>query len=115
VSWSSRKQNTVALSSTEAEYVATGSCCAQMLWMKYQLEDYGVRFQKILIKWDNTSAIALKRYLVFHARTKHTEVKHHFIRDHVQKRDICLEFIETNIQTADIFTKPLDKENLNSL
>ena len=50
LSWSSTKQNTTALSSTEAEYVAASNCCAQVLWMKYQVEDYGIRFQNILIK-----------------------------------------------------------------
>ena len=83
VSWSSRKQNTVALSSTEAKYVVAGNCCAQILWMKYQVENDGIRLQNISIKCDNTSAIALTKHLMFHARTKHIEVKHHFIRDHV--------------------------------
>jgi len=111
VYWSSRKQNTVALSSTEAEYVATRSCCDQLLWMKYQLENYSIKLQNILIKCDNTSAIALTKNPVFHAQTKHIEVKHHFIRDHIQREDIKLEFVDTKHQVVDIFTKPLDKEN----
>ena len=78
--------------------------------MKYQVEDYGIKLQKIPIKCDNTSAIALTKNPVFHARTKHIEVKHHFIRDHVKKGDINLELIDTNHQIADIFTKPLDRE-----
>ena len=78
--------------------------------MKYQIEDYGIKLKNIPIKCDNTSAIALTKNPVFHARTKHIEVKHHFIRDHVQKGDINLEFINTNHQIAYIFTKPLDKE-----
>jgi len=96
VSWSSRKQNSIALSSTNAEYVATRSCCAQILWMKHQLEDFGIKLQNILIKCDNTSVIALTKNPVFHARTKHIEVKHHFIRDHVQKEHIKLKFVNTN-------------------
>ena len=100
----------MALSSTEAEYVVVSSCCAQVLLMKHQLEDYGLKLHNIPIKCDNTSAIALTKNLVFYARTKHIEVKNHFIRDHVQKRDIDLEFIDTNHQIDDIFTKPLDKE-----
>jgi len=110
VSWSSRNQNTIALSSTEAEYMAVGSCCAQVLWMKHQLEDYSLRLYNIPIKCENTSAIALTKKLAFHTRTKHIEVKHHFIRDHVQKEDISLEFIDTNHQIDDIFTKTLPKE-----
>ena len=85
MSWSSRKQNIVALSSTEVEHVAASSCCAQILLMKYQLEDNGINLKNIPIKYDNTSAIALIKNHVFHARTKHIEVKHYFIRDHVQK------------------------------
>ena len=78
--------------------------------MKYQIEDYGIKLENIPIKCDNTSAIALTKNHVFHATTKHIEVKHHFIRDHVQKGDISLEFIDTNHQIADIFTKSLVKE-----
>lgn len=84
ISWSSRKQNTVALSSTEAKYVVVGSC-AQILGIKHQFEDYRIILHNIPIKCDNTSAISLTKKLIFHARKKHIEVKHHFIRDHVQK------------------------------
>ena len=78
--------------------------------MKYQLEDYGIKLWNIPIKCDNTSAIALTKNPIFHAQTKHIEVKHNFIRDHVQKGDIELDFIDINHQIAYIFTKPLDKE-----
>ena len=79
--------------------------------MKYRIEDYGIKLKNIPIKCDNRSAIAWTKNPVFHARTKHIEVKHHFIIDHVQKGDINLEFIDTNHQVANIFTKPLDREN----
>jgi len=85
----------VALFSTEAEYVAVESYCAQILSMKHQLEEYGIKLQNIPIKCDNTSAIALTKNPIFHARTKHIEIKHHFIRDHVKKGDIKLVFIQT--------------------
>ena len=110
VSWSSKKQNSVALSTAEAEYVAAGSCCAQLLWMKQQMEDYGLHFDHIPIKCDNTSAINLSKNPIQHSRTKHIEIRHHFLRDHVQKGDIELQYIHTDKQLADIFTKPLDEK-----
>ena len=110
VSWFSKKQNSVALSTSEAEYIAAGSCCAQILWMKHQLEDYGISFEHVPIMCDNTSAINLSRNPIQHSRTKHIEIRYHFIRDHVQKGDIELEFVSTNMQLADIFTKPLSEE-----
>ena len=79
-----------------------------MLWIKQQLEDYGVSKTKIPIKCDNTSVINLLKNLIQHSRTKHIEIRHHFLRDHVQNEDILLEFIPTEDQLADIFTKPLD-------
>ena len=110
ISWFSKKQNSVALSTTEAEYISAGSCCAQILWIKQQLEDFGITIDHIPIKCDNTSAICLTKNPIQHSRTKHIEIRHHFIRDHVQKGDIVLEFVDTLHQLADIFTKPLDKD-----
>ena len=78
----------------EAKYVAAESCCAQVLWIK-QLEDYGMSQTKIAIKCDNTSAINLSKNSIQHSRTKHIEIRHHFIRDHVQNEEIILEFIPT--------------------
>ncbi|XP_028196458.1 uncharacterized protein LOC114381380, partial [Glycine soja] len=105
VSWHSKKQNSVALSTAEAEYISAGSCCAQILWMKQQLSDYGIILDRIPIKCDNTSAINLSKNPVQHSRTKHIEIRHHFLRDHVLKGDCVLEFVDTKNQLADIFTK----------
>ena len=110
ISWHSKKQNSVALSTAEAEYVAAGSCCAQILWIKQQLKDYGESQNKIPIKCDNTSAINLTKNPIQHSRTKHVEIRHHFIRDHVENEDIILEYVPTENQLADIFTKPLNSE-----
>ncbi|XP_038992978.1 uncharacterized protein LOC120116622, partial [Hibiscus syriacus] len=115
ISWFSKKQNCVALSTTEAEYISAGSCCAQVLWMKQQLFDYGIEVGTIPIKCDNTSAICLTKNPIQHSRTKHIEIRHHFIRDHVTKEDLVLEFVDTLHQLADIFTKPLDKERFWTL
>ena len=110
ISWHSKKQNSVALSTAEAEYVAAGSCCAQILWIKQQLKDYGESQNKIPIKCDNTSAINLTKNPIQHSRTKHIEIRHHFIRDHMENEDIILEYVPTENQLADIFTKPLNSE-----
>ncbi|KAH9698504.1 Integrase catalytic domain-containing protein [Citrus sinensis] len=115
VSWFSKKQNSVALSTTKAEYIAAGSCCAQALWMKQTLRDYGINLEQIPIKCDNTSAINLSKNPIQHSRTKHIEIRHHFLRDHVQKGHIALEFISTEKQLADIFTKPLCKEQFSKI
>ena len=107
VSWHSKKQTSVALSTAEAEYVAAGSCCAQLLWMKQQLKDYDLDLDHVPIKCDNTSAINVSKNPIQHSRTKHIEIRHHFLRDHIQKGDIILDFVSTDKQLADIFTKPL--------
>ena len=110
ISWYSKKQNSVALSTAEAEYIAAGACCSQILWIAQQLRDLGIDFKGIPIKCDNTSAICITKNPVQHSRTKHIEVRHHFIRDHVEKGNISLSFISTENQLADIFTKPLSAD-----
>ncbi|XP_073137667.1 secreted RxLR effector protein 161-like [Henckelia pumila] len=107
ISWFSKKQTSIATSTTESEYLAAGSCCAQLLWIQQQLRDYGVNSSESPIFCDNTSAIAITYNPVLHSRTKHIDIRHHFIRDHVQKKDVRLEHVSTDLQVADIFTKPL--------
>ena len=109
VSWYSKKQNSVALSTVEAEYIAAGLGCAQVLWMKQTLSDFGLTYSHVPIKCDNTSAISISKNPVQHSRTKHIEIRHHFLRDHAQKGDITLDFVRTEDQLADIFTKPLNE------
>ena len=115
VSWSSKKQNSVALSTAEAEYISAGSCCAQLLWMKQTLLDYGVKFDEILLLCDNESAVKIASNPVQHSRTKHIDIRHHFLRDHVNKGDIKIDGIGTDDQLADIFTKPLDESRFCKL
>jgi crotonobetainyl-CoA:carnitine CoA-transferase CaiB-like acyl-CoA transferase len=115
VSWSSKKQNSVTLSTSEAEYVASGVCCAQLLWMKQMLSDYGCEFSKIRLLCDNESAIKLANNPVQHSRTKHIDIRHHFLRDHEAKGDVALRHVSTERQLADIFTKPLDEQMFCSL
>ena len=85
-----QKQNSVSLSTAEAEYIAAGSCCAQLLWMTQTLKDYGIYVKHVPLLCDNESAIKIAHNPVQHSRTKHIEVRHHFIRDHVAKGDINL-------------------------
>ncbi|GJX52439.1 retrovirus-related pol polyprotein from transposon TNT 1-94 [Tanacetum coccineum] len=108
--WSSKKQRSTAISTTEAEYIAMSGCCAQILWMQSQLKDYGFEFNKIPLYCDNKSAIALCCNNVQHSRSKHIDIRHHFIREQVENRVVELYFVETNYQLADILTKALPRE-----
>jgi hypothetical protein len=110
VSWSSKKQTSVALSPAEAEYVAAGQCCAQLLWMRKTLRDFGYNLSKVPLLCDNESAIRLVDNPVEHSRTKHIDIRHHFLRDHQQKGDIDIYHISIENQLADIFTKSLDEK-----
>ncbi|KAJ9552661.1 hypothetical protein OSB04_016706 [Centaurea solstitialis] len=109
-SWSSRKQNCVSLSTAEAEYVAAACCCLQVLWMKTQLADFGYTMQRIPIYCDSKSAIQITANPVQHSRTKHIDIRYHFIKDHVEKGNVELYFVESDYQLADLFTKPFDEK-----
>jgi hypothetical protein len=102
-------QNSVALSTIKAEYITAGACCAQIIYMKQTLLDYGVVLEKVPLLCDNESTIKLVNNLVQHSRTRHIDIRHHFLRDHVAKNDISLEGVRTKDQLANILTKPLDK------
>ncbi|GJR94663.1 hypothetical protein Tco_0266837, partial [Tanacetum coccineum] len=115
VSWSLKKQRSSAISTTEAEYIAMSGCCAQILWMRSQLKDYGFLFNKIPLYCDNKSAIALSCNNVQHSRSKHIDIRHHFIREQVENGVVELYFVETNYQLADILTKALPRERFEFL
>jgi hypothetical protein len=115
VSWASKKQNSVALSTAEAEYVAAAHCCAQLLWMRQTLKDYGYTLNRIPLLCDNESAIKIAENPCEHSRTKHIDIRHHFLRDHNLKGDIEISHVRTNDQVADIFTKPLDEKRFCAL
>ena len=105
VSRSSKKQNSVALSTAEAEYIAAGGCCAQILYLKQSLLDYGVVLDRVPLLCDNESAIKIANNPVQHSRTKHIDIRHHFLA----RNDILLCGVRSEDQLADIFTKPLDE------
>jgi hypothetical protein len=96
VSWSSKKQNSIALSTANAEYILTGNCCAQLLWMKQTLLDYLISFKNVPIMCDNETIVKLATNLVQYSRTKHIDIKHHFLRGHVSKGYISIYSIGTD-------------------
>ena len=93
VSWFSKKQHSISTSTAEVEYIAAGSCCAQVLRMRNQLFDYGFNLEKIPIFCDNTSAIAITQNPVQHSITKHIDIRYHFIREHVMNGIVELHFV----------------------
>nr|GEX66060.1 Gag-Pol polyprotein [Tanacetum cinerariifolium] len=105
VSWSSKKQNCNSMSSVEADYVSLSTCCAQVLWIRTQLKDYGFHFDKIPMYCDSKVAIAISCNPVLHSRTKHIDVTYHFIKENVEKGIVELFFVRTEYQLADLFTK----------
>jgi hypothetical protein len=113
VFWASKKQNSVALSTVEVEYIVAGHCCAQLLWMRQTLRDYCYKLSKIPLLCDNESAIRMADNPVEHSRTKH--IDDIFLRDHQQKGDIEIAYVSTHNQLGDIFTKPLDEKTFSKL
>jgi hypothetical protein len=107
VSWSFKKQNSIALSTIEVEYVAASACCAPLLWMRLTLRDFGCKFSKVPLLCENWSELANNP--INYSRTKHIDIRHHFLRDHEAKGDIALSHLSTDKQLDDIFTKTLDE------
>ncbi|GJZ44700.1 hypothetical protein Tco_0591955 [Tanacetum coccineum] len=115
VSWMSKKQNCTAMSSAEAEYVALSASCAQVMWMRTQLKDYGFNYNKIPLYCDSQSAIAISCNPVQHSRTKHIHTRYHFIKEQVENGIIELYFVRTEYQLADMFTKALPEDRFKYL
>nr|GFB85616.1 retrovirus-related Pol polyprotein from transposon TNT 1-94 [Tanacetum cinerariifolium] len=111
VSWPSKKQDCTLMSSAKAEYVSLSACCAQVLWIRTQIIDYGFYFDKIPMYSDSKAAIAISCNPVQHSRIKHIDVRYHFIKEKVEKYLVRrLEY-----QLADLFTKALPVERFQSL
>nr|GEU79827.1 retrovirus-related Pol polyprotein from transposon TNT 1-94 [Tanacetum cinerariifolium] len=115
VSWSSKKQDCTSMSLLEADYVSLSACCAQVLWMRTQLIDYGFHFDKITMYCDSKAAIAISCNPVQHSRTKHIDVRYHFIKEKVEKGIVELFFVGTEYQLADLFTKALSEDRFKYL
>ncbi|GJV96433.1 hypothetical protein Tco_1548010 [Tanacetum coccineum] len=108
ISWQCKKQTVVATSITKAEYVVAASCYGQVLWIQNQLLDYGYNFMNIVIYIDNNSTICMIENPVQHSKTKHIEIRHHFIRDCNAKKLIQMVKIDTEHNVADLLTKGFD-------
>jgi hypothetical protein len=116
VSWLSKNQDSVSLSTTKLEYVATTINCTQVIWMKQMLKYIVLTFDEpILVQCDNTSTFNMSKYLVMHSKTKHISIKYHMIREKVAKKEVKLEYVSTKEQIVDICTKPLPKETFEYL
>ncbi|GJU02524.1 retrovirus-related pol polyprotein from transposon TNT 1-94 [Tanacetum coccineum] len=115
VSWSSKKQDYTSMSSAEAEYVSLSACCAQVLWLRTQLTDYGFHFDQIHMYYDSKAAIAISCNPVQHSRTKHIDVRYHFIKEYVEKGIVELFFVGNEYQLADLFTKALSEDRFKNL
>ncbi|GJS40218.1 hypothetical protein Tco_0565261 [Tanacetum coccineum] len=108
ISWKCKKQTIVANSTTEAEYVAAANCCGQVLWIQNQMLVYEFNFMNTEIHIDNESTICIVKNPVFHSKTKHIKIRHHFIRDSYEKKLIQVIKIHTYHNVADLLTKAFD-------
>ncbi|GJX18429.1 putative ribonuclease H-like domain-containing protein [Tanacetum coccineum] len=114
ISWQCKKQTIVANSTTEAEYVAAANCCGQVLWIQNQMLDYGFNFMNTKIYIDNESTICIVKNPVFHSKTKHIEIRYHFIRDSYEKKLIQVIKIHTYQNATDLLTKAFDASRQKS-
>ncbi|GJW90386.1 hypothetical protein Tco_0167939 [Tanacetum coccineum] len=114
-SWSSKKQDCTSMSSAEAEYVSLSACCAQVLWLRTQLTDYGFHFDKIPMYCDSKATIAISCNPIHHSCTRHIDVRYHFIKEQVEKGIVKLFFVGTKYQLADLFTKALSEDRFKYL
>jgi len=105
----------VATSTAEAEYIAAASCTSQILWFQNQLLDYGIKELRTPLLLDSTSAISIIQNPVQFSKTRHIEIRYHFIRDCYEKGKIEVKYVPTANQIADVFTKPLDTSTFQKL
>ncbi|XP_062081408.1 secreted RxLR effector protein 161-like [Humulus lupulus] len=110
VSWFSKKQHSISLSTAEAEYIAAGSSCTQLIWLNKMLTDYGHPQKSLILFCDSTSAINISKNPVQHSRTKHIDIRYHFIRNMIESKLLTISHVSTNAQLADLFTKALDAQ-----
>jgi hypothetical protein len=116
VSWLSKKQSSIYLSTAETEYIEATRCCTQILWMKKTLTDiHGEYDEPIPISCDNTSTIRISKNPVMNSKMKHIPIKYHFLREHAVEKNIGVEYVGTKEQVASIFTKSLPQESFEYL
>jgi hypothetical protein len=112
VSWMSKLQNNVALSTTEVEYVAASHACKEVVWLKDLFSEFGRMQDKVKLLCDNQSAIHLDKNPTYHSKTKHIPIKYHFIRQVIDERGFSLEKVHTKENCTYMFTKPVLLEKL---
>ena len=111
ISWQAKKQTTVAQSTVEVEYAAMAHAAKEMIWLQYLLKDLGMsKYEPTILLCDNQGAISLAKNPLHHAKTKHVDVQLHFIRDHIEKGTINVEYCPTDDMLADLMTKGLARE-----
>lgn len=112
ISWSSKKQQVVALSTAEAEYISVTNGACHAVWLRRMLKElkHGQKTPTTIL-CDNKSAIALTNNPVFHGRSKHIDIKYHYVRELVKEGEVELQFCSSEEQVADIMTKPLKAES----
>ena len=115
ISWFSKKQNCVSLSTTEAEYIVAGRSCPQLIQMKQMQKEYNVEQDVMILYCDNLSAINISKNPIQHSRTKHIDICHHFISDLVEDKIVTFEHVATEKQILDIFTEVLDSNQFEKL
>ncbi len=116
VCWASQKQAVVALSTTESEYIALAAAAQQAMWLRQVLDDVGEKLAgPIQLFEDNQAAIQIARNPILHKRTKHIDVRHHYVREVVGKGQLELIYIPTKDQLADLLTKPLPRDSFQML
>nr|GEV66644.1 hypothetical protein [Tanacetum cinerariifolium] len=113
--YSSKKQDFTAMSTLEAEYVSLSACYTQIIWMRTQLLDYGYKYNRIPLYCNSKSAIAISCNPVQHSKTKHIDIRYHFIKERLEKCNVEFYFVDTEYQLADLFTKALPKERFEYL
>ena len=110
ISWFSRKQSNVALSTTEAKYIAAWSASCEAIWLRKLMSGiFDLELDTTVILCDNQSCIKMTENPVFHDKSKHIEIRYFYIRDIVQKGAINLQYVSTDEQVADVLTKPLSR------
>ncbi len=115
ISWLSKKQASVALSTSEAEYVALSLATQEAIWLRRLLTEIGVPSGPVMVMEDNQGAIAIARNPIAHSRTKHIDIRYHYIREALQDDVISLQYCPTNEMIADLLTKPLSKPQFERL
>lgn len=115
VTWSSRRQSTVALSTTESEYMAASEAAKEILWLRQFLCDIKEPQESIILNVDNQSAIKLINNPVFHRRSKHIDIKYNFVRENVAKNVVVIKYVESSNQLADFLTKALPVQKFNTI